>query len=127
MKLKKLDFVIIGTLIFITLASSAAALISTSKKFDNLYVNIEVNGKPYKKVPLNNYNDKIKVQSSLGTNLIEIENGKVHFDEADCPDKICIKDGFIGKPGQILVCLPNKVVVQIIGEGNRNNADDIDF
>lgn len=127
MKLKKLDYAIIGALIIITLASSAAALLSTSRKFDNLYVNIEVDGKPYKKVPLNNHTEKIKVKTKLGTNIIDIANGKVHIEEADCPDKICIKDGFISKPGQILVCLPNKVVVQIIGQDNKDNADSIDF
>lgn len=129
MKLKKLDFVIIGVLILITLVSSAAAIISTSKKYENLYVNIEVDGKPYSRVPLSNRNDKIKIQTSYGSNIVEIESGKVHIYDADCPDKICIKDGFISKPGQILVCLPHKVVIQIVGEGNstKNKADDIDF
>jgi hypothetical protein len=127
MKLKKLDLVIIGVLIAITIASSSAALISTSKKYDSLYVNIEVDGKPYNRLSLNSRNDKIKVQSSYGTNLIEIKDGKVHIEEANCPDKICVKDGFISKPGQILVCLPNKVVLQIVGKDGKGNADDIDF
>lgn len=129
MKLKKLDYIIIGVLIFITLASSAASLLSAARKYDSLYVNIEVEGKPYKKVPLTGQSEKIKIQTDLGTNIIDLSDGKVHIDEADCPDKICIKDGFISKPGQMLVCLPNKVVIQIVGQDNngKGSADDIDF
>ncbi len=46
--------------------------------------------------------------------------------EADCPDKVCIKDGMIIKPGQSLVCLPNKVVVEIKGVKNAE-TDDVSF
>jgi hypothetical protein len=123
MKLKKLDYIIIGTLILLTVISSTAVFISSRRKFDELYVNIEVNGKFYKKVPLYNVSEKVKVKTERGINIIEVVNGKVHVEEADCPDKICVKDGFIHRPGEILVCLPNKVVIQIQGK-NREDVDD---
>jgi hypothetical protein len=53
------------------------------------------------------------VRGSLGENLIEIKNGKVHMKDAPCPDKICIKQGWIDRGA--IVCLPNKVVVTVGG------------
>ncbi len=38
------------------------------------------------------------------------------MEESSCPDKTCIKQGRIDRPGEIIVCLPNKVTVEITGE-----------
>ena len=34
---------------------------------------------------------------------------------ADCPDKVCMNPSHIEKPGQSLVCLPHKVMIEIKG------------
>lgn len=51
-----------------------------------------------------------------GTNTLVIEKGMAFLSEADCPDKLCVKMGRIYKKGQTIICLPNKVVVEIMGE-----------
>lgn len=56
-------------------------------------------------------------------NLIEIENGKIRIKDADCPDKICVKTGWISEPGQSIICLPHKLIIKI--EGNNSKYDDI--
>ena len=43
-----------------------------------------------------------------------IENGKVKMKEADCPDQICVHHRAISKNRETIVCLPNKVVVEIV-------------
>lgn len=126
MKLKPLDIVIIIILIVIALGSSAIPYINSHKSYNSKYVEIEVKGKLFKKLPLdNNSSEKITVETDLGTNVIEISNGKVRVIDADCPDKICIQDGAISTPGSMLVCLPHKVVVQI--KGQNTEADDLSF
>ncbi|ERI90118.1 hypothetical protein HMPREF1982_04058 [Clostridiales bacterium oral taxon 876 str. F0540] len=123
MKLKPLDIVIVVVLIFIALGSSAAAFINSHKSFNKKYVEIEVKGKLYKKLPLDNSsNERITIDTDLGKNIVEISNGKVKISEADCKDQICIKDGSINKPGDVLVCLPHKVVVQIKGENSDTDV-----
>ena len=47
---------------------------------------------------------------------MEILKGKVRVIEADCPDELDVKQGFIENVGQVIVCLPNRVVVEIKGE-----------
>ena len=51
---------------------------------------------------------------SIGhTNICEIKDGKVTMTEADCPDKLCIHQKAISTKGGTIVCLPNKVVLEI--------------
>lgn len=46
---------------------------------------------------------------------IEVKNGRVHVINADCPDQVCVKTGWISKPSQAIVCLPNRVSITITG------------
>lgn len=48
--------------------------------------------------------------------IIEVKNGSIRFNSADCPDKVCVRTGWISKPGQIAVCLPAGVIIKIEGE-----------
>ncbi len=52
-----------------------------------------------------------------GYNTLIIEDGVAYLTEADCPDKLCVKQGKIKKVGETIVCLPHKVVIEVIGEG----------
>ena len=60
---------------------------------------------------------------TLAHNVIVIENGKVRMESADCPDHLCVKKGEKSLTWQTIVCLPNEVVVEIIGA----SAGDVDF
>ena len=48
-----------------------------------------------------------------------IENGKVYMKEANCPDRLCVHSKAIDEKGGSIVCLPNKVVLEVIS----NNRD----
>jgi len=48
-----------------------------------------------------------------GKNVLVIENGEASIKSATCPDKICVSHRKISKSGETIVCLPNKVVVEI--------------
>lgn len=56
-----------------------------------------------------------------GTNTLVIKNGEAYISEATCPDKYsnngCVNTGKISYVGQKIVCLPNKLIVEIVGEG----------
>lgn len=49
----------------------------------------------------------------LEGNTIEIKNGKVDVIDATCKNQICVKHKKIEKSGESIVCLPNKVIVEI--------------
>ncbi len=54
-----------------------------------------------------------------GTNILVIEDGYAYMKAADCPDSLCVKTGRISHTGQRIVCLPNRVLVEIAGEGDE--------
>ncbi|HIX29976.1 MAG TPA: NusG domain II-containing protein [Candidatus Blautia stercoravium] len=58
----------------------------------------------------------IKIQD---TNVCEIKDGKVKMTEASCPDHVCIRQGAIDAPGETVVCLPNKVVLEIVSKDGK--------
>lgn len=71
-------------------------------------------GKENSVVPLDE-NRIITVKGENGTvNVIQIEDGKVKMAEANCPDQICVHTRPAEKDGQSIVCLPNRVVVEVI-------------
>jgi len=53
-----------------------------------------------------------------GTNTIEIQDGRVRIVDADCPDRLCVRQGWIDGTGQSIVCLPNRVIVTVVGGDN---------
>ncbi len=49
-------------------------------------------------------------------NHLRVENETITCDNADCPDKICVQTGAISKPGEIIACLPHKLIIEIKSE-----------
>lgn len=52
------------------------------------------------------------------SNIISIQDECVDMIEADCPDQICVEHKTISKNLETIICLPNKVVVEIVGGEN---------
>ena len=63
------------------------------------------------------------VTTDLGTNIIEIIDGRVHVEEADCPNQDCVHQGWIDAAGQQIVCLPHKLTVDIVDESAESAYD----
>lgn len=57
-----------------------------------------------------------EVQGPLGTTRLEVRGGRVHVMSAPCPAQVCRHSGWISEPGELLVCLPNEVVVRMPGQ-----------
>lgn len=63
------------------------------------------------------------VTTDLGTNLIEIKDGRVHVEEADCPNQDCVHQGWVDAAGEQIVCLPHKLTVDIVDESAKATYD----
>ena len=49
------------------------------------------------------------------TNILTIKNGKAKMTDADCPDQLCVHQKAASKNHESIICLPNKVVVEVDG------------
>ena len=47
------------------------------------------------------------------TDVVEVARGKIRVKEADCPDQVCVHQGWIETGIVPVVCLPNALVIQI--------------
>jgi hypothetical protein len=56
-----------------------------------------------------------QVQGLIGSALVELDGNRVRMREAPCPDRTCILQGWIERPGESIVCLPNLVEIRIEG------------
>jgi hypothetical protein len=48
-----------------------------------------------------------------GAVKVVVHDGSVRVVEADCPKHVCIHTGAIRLPGQVIACVPNKVLIEI--------------
>lgn len=58
----------------------------------------------------------LTVQSSLGTNVVEVRGGQVCVREADCSNQTCVNQGWVSGNGQTIVCLPHELTVQLVAD-----------
>lgn len=125
--IKKLDIVIIIFLIILSFIPHLIFGYTLGYEYDRTYVEITIGGNFYKKIPLSEHSgeDIIEIKSDNYINKIKIVGNKLLMIEANCPDSLCIHQGEILKVGQSVVCLPNKVMVEI--KGNKIEDNDEDF
>jgi hypothetical protein len=85
---------------------------------------VEVYGKRIHTIPFSEISgaSALNIQAGDGreARLEILESGAVRIIESTCPDKICVRTGWISRPGQSIVCLPNRVVVRIEGSGIKH-------
>ncbi len=65
---------------------------------------------------------KLSVTGRLGETVIEVKEGRVRVVKSPGPLQICVNRGWISKPGEAIICLPNRVIIEIPG---RSDYDDI--
>lgn len=74
------------------------------------------NGEVIRTVDLENVDEPYEFEitsSDGGQNTVRVEKGKIGIVHASCPDKLCVKQGFIDRGVLPVVCLPNKLSVVI--------------
>ncbi len=125
LRLKKGDYVVI---IFVVIIIVVLLCMNLNRKQGH-YVHITVDGttKTYSlfenEVVFFENDKQVFDASHTGiTNTIVIENGQVYMKNANCPDQVCVKHKSISKNGEMIICLPNKVFVEI----ESNVAKEID-
>lgn len=109
--MKKNDIYLIVIILLISLAT--AVLFQVFLKQDGAVVLVTVNGEEYGKYSLND-NQSICIESNNGQNILVIQDGAAYMAEASCPDHVCVNTGRISAGGEVIVCLPNQVIVTVV-------------
>ena len=67
---------------------------------------------------------EVEVKHDGHLNIVSIKDKKVYMEYSDCRNQICVHTGEITQPGDTIVCLPNYVIVEIIGNGEGGDEND---
>ncbi|MBR5220538.1 MAG: NusG domain II-containing protein [Clostridia bacterium] len=103
------DILFIAVLLFLC---AAAALGLYVFREDGDTVTVSIDGQLYAEYPLTE-DRVVELISDGGFNRLIIEDGYAYVEEASCPDGICSSHRPIGHNGESIICLPNKVVIEI--------------
>lgn len=111
------DKILIAFLTLLTLFSYSIA----SNGREGKEIRIESNGRIVGTYSLLKDN-LIEIKGALGSSRIAVKGGKASFLSSPCRNKVCIHHGEVGKSGQMTACLPNRVVVRVLGGSSDYDA-----
>lgn len=83
-------------------------------------VYITVDSEQYAYYPLSE-NREVDITQNNHTNKLTIKDGMVSMTFSDCVNQDCVQHYAISRTAETIVCLPNKVIVEI--EGGKSGFD----
>lgn len=129
--IRPFDIVIVSLLVivsFVPLIIFNSYLKNIDKTTENIAV-ISIDGKVVKEIELseNTKHQQFTLYPSFNQyNIIEVEGTRIRNKEDNSPDQIAVKTGWISKVGQTSICLPHKLIIEIISsEGNTKDISDL--
>ncbi len=109
-------------IILLTVALAGALFAGFPQNGGGLTAVIMQDGKEITRVNLTGLVKPVEIElEGAYHNHIIAENGRIRFDNSDCPDKTCVNTGWLTKTGQSAACLPNKALITI--EGGCSGVD----
>lgn len=115
---RKYDMILAAVLVLIAVLIWLFIYLTRS---EGASVLVTVDGEVYGEYPLST-DTEIRIGGEETYNLLVIKDGEAEVVEASCPDKLCVNQGKISFNGQSIICLPNKLIVEVTG-GEQPNYD----
>jgi hypothetical protein len=100
-----------------------ALVVQHSLRQSGAQVQISQGGQVVATYPLDEDRTLEFTSESGGTNTVVIANGQAEVTQASCPDQVCVRHGPTTQTADPIVCLPNTLVVEVIG-GEETQALD---
>ena len=114
--MKKNDLILIGALLIIAFTILGITRVwQKNNTDDRAMVVVTVDGQERGRYPLNQDVEQRFDFPDGSYNVLRICDGKAEISEASCPDQICVKHHKIHYTNETIVCLPNKLVIEITG------------
>lgn len=101
----------------VMLAAAAVAAYLISHNTNGKVAEVYSNGSLVRCIDLDNLAEPLTfdVEYDGSHNTIVAEKGEIYVKAADCPDKLCVRQGRITDGSAPIVCLPNRLVIKISG------------
>ncbi len=121
-------FVILSVLLFCAILIGGTRIYSRKNQNKPPYVRITQDGQVLLEKDLRDFSEpaEYRIDSDHGHMVIFISSEKVYVKESDCPDKICMRQGDLTSPGDGAVCLPNRVIIEIVSGDEDDTSGKVD-
>lgn len=116
--MKKKDVILMGGILVIALALFLVMHLTRNETGNQ--IQITVDGTVYGTYSLAK-DQVIEVEENDFYNRIRIQDGEAYMEEANCPDGYCEEQGKISGRTQTIICLPHKLVVEVLDEDGLEN------
>jgi hypothetical protein len=127
-KFKKGDLLVIAVILAVALALMGLRLLPGSS--GDRYLKIELDGELIDQIPFTIDEDKtFEVNFPAGQATVEIAAGKVRvlpMPKDICPLGFCSSVGWVEQSGDAIVCLPNRLVLTVVGGEINPEWDSVD-
>ena len=110
--MKKKEFIILATVMACALL--AMAVLHYGRNTKGNCVEIMVDNEVVNRYSLEEDGVYEIAGSNGGHNILHIHEGSAYISEATCPDQLCVHQKAISDTGEMLVCLPNRVIVKVV-------------
>lgn len=70
-------------------------------------------------------NRSLEVPGPLGITLVAVEKRRVRVVSDPGPRQYCVRQGWLARPGEIAICAPNQVSVQV--QGGKETYDSLSY
>lgn len=57
----------------------------------------------------------LDIPGPLGVSRVVIDHGRVRFLSSPCRNQYCVHQGWLHRAGQVAVCLPNQISLELLG------------
>lgn len=118
--MKKKDLLFGAGIIIVALVMLLAMQLTRGEEGNQIQITLD--GKIYGTYALSK-DQTIEVKKGDFYNKVRIEDGKAYMEEANCPDGYCEEQGKISGHTQTIVCLPHKLVVEVLDNGEADKSD----
>ena len=78
--------------------------------------------------PLQKEERDIFVDTNIGGVNVKFKDNMVRVTSSNSPLKLNVKQGWIKDPGEVIIGVPDRLLIKIVGDkGDNTDSDDIDF
>ena len=121
----KHDLLMFAVLIIIAVIIYVIYNITAGRAYsDKAVCQISVDGKVVQTVDLSEPDCEFTLSQNPNIRF-SVKNHAIAFIASDCPDKICVRTGYISHTGQTAACLPNRVIIRVVSEKGESDGADI--
>lgn len=121
-KKRKGDVVLIAVILVLAVAAYVGIKFYQGMSTEEPMAVVTVDGAEYGRFPLDvDVTEKIELPDGA-YNILVVKDGTADITEASCPDGICVNHRAVSRQSETIVCLPNKVVVEI-ENGEESGVD----